>query len=237
MTGMAAAGAVAAALLHRERTGRGQVVSTSLLRTGAYAVGLQVATRAGIGRLAPPPARTDTANPLFNSYQAGDGRWFWLIGAEAQRHWPELLAVAGDPRLDDERFATVRGRRTHAAEVVAILDEIFARRGRDEWAGAFDEHGVWWAPVNSVEDLLEDPQAIAAGVFVDIPGGDGTLRSVASPVDFGPLSAPEHGAPGLGEHTDAVLREIGVSEDEMERLRGAGVISTGPELVADGGQR
>lgn len=235
MTGMAAAGAIAAALLHRERTGRGQVVSTSLLRTGAYAVGLQVATRAGIGRLAPPPARTDTANPLFNSYQAGDGQWFWLIGAEAQRHWPELLAVAGDSRLDDERFASVRGRRTHASEVIAILDEVFARRGRDEWAEAFDEHGVWWAPVNSVEDLLEDPQAIAAGVFVDIPGGDGTLRSVAGPVDFGSVSAPKDGAPGLGEHTDAVLRGIGVTEDELTRLRQGGVISTGQELVSEGG--
>ena len=236
MTGMAAAGAIAAALLHRERTGQGQVVSTSLLRTGAYAVGLQLATRAGLGRLAPPPARIDAANPMFNSYCAGDGKWFWLIGAEAHRHWPGLLAVAEEPRLDDERFATVRGRRTHATEVVAILDEAFARRDRAQWASVFDEHGVWWAPVNSVEDLLEDPQAIAAGVFVDIPEGNGTLRSVASPVDFGTVSVPKDGAPGIGEDTDAVLREIGVTEQEMAGLCEAGVINRGQDLISEGGQ-
>ena len=236
MTGMAAAGAVAAALLHRERTGQGQVVSTSLLRTGAYAVGLQLATRAGLGRLAPPPGRVDAANPMFNSYCAGDGQWFWLIGAEAHRHWPDLLAVAVEPRLDDERFATVRGRRTHAAEVVAILDEVFAQRDRAQWASAFEEHGVWWAPVNSVEDLLEDPQAIAAGVFVDIPAADGTLRSVASPVDFGSVSAPKDGAPGIGEDTDAVLREIGVTDQEMAGLCEAGVINRGQRPVSDGEQ-
>lgn len=238
MTGMTTAGAVAAALLYRERTGKGQVVSTSLLRTGAYAVGLQIATRAGLGRLAPPPARTAAANPLFNSYQAGDGQWFWLIGAEAERHWPDLLAVADDPRLEDERFAGVRGRRTHAEELVAILDEVFARRDRAEWASAFDEHGVWWAPVNSVEDLLSDPQAQAAGVFVDMPGGDGTLRSVATPVDFPAFGPASLGAaPGIGDDTDEVLRELGIDDTELRRLRDDGVIRSGqePALAHEGG--
>ncbi|HZZ52297.1 MAG TPA: CaiB/BaiF CoA-transferase family protein [Pseudonocardia sp.] len=238
MTGMTTAGAVSAALLQRERTGKGQVVSTSLLRTGAYAVGLQIATRAGLGRLAPPPGRTAAVNPMFNSYRAGDGHWFWLIGAEAERHWPDLLAAAKDPRLEDERFATTRGRRTNAEELVTILDDVFASRDRAQWARDFDEHDVWWAPVNSVEDLLEDPQAIAAGVFVDMPGGDGVLRSVATPVDFGADEIPMQAAPAIGADTDAVLRELGVEDTELDRLREAGVIRSAeaPELVQEGGR-
>jgi crotonobetainyl-CoA:carnitine CoA-transferase CaiB-like acyl-CoA transferase len=82
---------------------------------------------------------------------------------------------------------------------MALLDETFAQRTRDEWGTRFAEHGVWWTPVNSVEDLLVDPQAEAAGLFVDVPttreGADGPDRSLAAPADFGSATDTDLSAP------------------------------------------
>ena len=230
VTGMTTVAAILAALLERGRTGEGQLVSTSLLRTGAYCIGMELSTRVALGKLAPPPSRVRPQNPLMKSYADRDGAWFWLIGAEADRHWPGIKAAADDPRLDEEHFATARDRRKEGAELVAILDEAFARRTRAEWAEVFTEHDVWWTPVNTAADLIEDPQAQAAGVFVDVPGPDhDAVRSVATPVAFGdaPL-APGAGPPRIGADTDVLLREIGVDSADVDRLREAGVVAGPP---------
>lgn len=222
VTGVTTVAAVLAALLHRERTGEGQLVGTSLLRSGAYCIGMELSTRLALGKLAPPPSRVTPQNPLMNSYCAADG-WFWLMGAEADRHWPGIRDAAGDPRLGDERFATARGRRKESGALVEILDEVFAARTRDEWAERFHRHDVWWTPVNSAAELLEDPQALAAGVVVDVPGG-GEDRSIATPAHFDDAVAPPAGAPAVGADTDAVLRALGVGADELERLHASGVV-------------
>lgn len=237
VTGLTTVAAVLAALLERERTGVGQLVSTSLLRTGAYCIGMELSTRAALGKVVSPSRRTAPQNPLMNSYAAHDGKWFWLVGAEADRHWAGIRAAVDDPRLDDERFATARGRRHEAEALVEILDEVFARRSREEWAGRFSEHDVWWAPVNSAADLLSDPQALATGVFVEVPSGGGdeqsTVRSVATPVDFSTSPGPPASPPAVGHDGDAVLREMGVGEDELNRLREAGIVH-GPARTSAG---
>ena len=235
VTGLTTVSAVLAALLERERTGRGQLVATSLLRSGAYCIGSELATRLSLGRLAPPQRRTAAQNPILNSYQAGDGKWFWLIGAEADRHWPRLVAALDDPRLADEAYATARARRRAAEALIAILDEIFARHPRDEWARRFEEHDVWWAPVNSAEDVLSDRQAHAAGVFVDVPsaesGDGGVVTSIATPADFEAGTAPLAGPPPTGRDTVAVLRELGVDEAKLRRLHDEGIVHS-PEALS-----
>lgn len=224
VTGLTTVAAVLAALLHRERTGEGQLVGTSLLRSGAYCIGMELSTRLTLGKLAPPPSRVTPQNPLMNSYCAADG-WFWLMGAEADRHWPGIRDAAADPRLHEERFGTARERRHQAGALVEILDEVFATRTRDEWAERFAEHDVWWTPVNTAADLLEDPQALAAGVFVDVPAtGDGAERSIATPARFDADVAPVAGAPAIGADTDEVLRELGLDDAERDRLHAAGVV-------------
>lgn len=236
VTGMTTVSAILAALLQRERTGRGQLVATSLLRSGAYCIGSELATRLSLGKLAPPQRRTSAQNPLLNSYQAGDGKWFWLIGAEADRHWPGLVAALDDPRLGDEEFATARGRRRAAEALIAILDEIFARRPRDDWARRFEEHDVWWAPVNSAEDVLSDRQAHAAGVFVDVPSADpgsgGVVTSIATPADFETDTGPFAGPPATGRDTVAVLSELGLDEGEVRRLHDEGIVHSPEPLSA-----
>jgi crotonobetainyl-CoA:carnitine CoA-transferase CaiB-like acyl-CoA transferase len=221
---------ILAALVERARTGRGQLVSTSLLRTGMFCGSMELSAFLGMGRVMAPPSRTEPQNPLMNSYCAGDGRWLWLIGAEAERHWAPIVNALGAPELlADERFRSPRERRRHAAALVAIFDGIFARHTRDEWAAIFAANDVWWAPVNSFEDLVRDPQALACGGFTDLPAADGEgslQRSVTTPVDFGGAAATAHpAAPRLGGDTDAILQEAGLHPDEVARLREQRVIA------------
>ena len=227
VTALSMVSAILAALLSRERTGEGQLVSTSLLRNGVYAIGMEVSTRLGLGRVAPTPSRLTPQNPLMNPYKAGDGRWLWLIGAEAQRHWPGIVAALGAPELaEDERFATPKLRRRNARDLIARIDEILATRSRDEWAETFAEHEVWWAPVNGVDDLLDDPQVDAAGCFLDVEHGpSATGKAVAAPVDFGAAPASvAHAVPTVGQDTEAVLSEIGLEATAIGALREAGAI-------------
>lgn len=202
-TALAAVGGICAALAARARSGQGELVETSLLRTGAYVMGWDTAVQLHYGRLAPPERRTAPMNPLINPYRAGDGRWFWILGLEADRHWPATARAAGHPEwLDDPRFAGAAARRRNARELVGLLDEALARHGLAHWAGVFDREGVWWAPVQSTAELVRDPQAEAAGVFVELPPagrGGPVRRSVASPVDFGGKTPRPRGpAPPLG---------------------------------------
>jgi len=230
VTAIALVAGILGALLSRERTGRGQLVSTSLLRTGMFCESMELSAFLALGKVMSPPSRTRPQNPLMNSYRAGDGRWLWLIGAEAERHWEPIAKALGATELvSDERFRTSRDRRRNAEALVALFDDVFARHTRDEWAAILTTHDIWWAPVNSFEDLMNDVQAQACGAFVDMPSmaRDGTTqKTLATPLDFGttPMAAP--GAPpALGSDTDALLRELGVAADEIARLREEKVIA------------
>lgn len=213
VTGLTILSGILAALLQRERTGTGQLVETSLLRTGIYCVGWDLGIRLRFGKLAPTQPRTEIMNPMVNCYQGSDGAWFWLLGVESDRLWPKLIEAIERPDLgDDERFATARARRHHPGECIAALDEVFAARTRGEWIECFDHHDVWWAPANTQAEVLEDPQAIAAGAFVDVPGGafGPAHRAVATPISFSADDGARHPGPvpALGEHTDEVRREL-----------------------------
>ncbi|MFE9442258.1 CaiB/BaiF CoA transferase family protein [Streptomyces sp. NPDC006602] len=203
---------VLAALLRRARTGEGGVVDVSLLRSGTYANGNDLALQNFFGKRGRTRPRTEHESPLYNSYRAADDRWFWLVGLEGNRHWPGVVKALGRQDLEtDERFATGKARRGHVRELIAVFDEEFAKRPLEEWAERFDAEGVWWAPVQTLAEVAADPQAEAVGAFVEQPGmGDAPpLRTVATPVAFwGVDEKPRGGAPTLGEHTDEVLREL-----------------------------
>ena len=219
-TALATVAGVLAALLERERTGRGSLVEASLLRTGMWCLGWDVAIQERFGKVVPTAARHDDPNPMAAPYRAGDGRWFWLLGVEADRLWPKLCAAMERPDwAAEERWSTARGRRKAAPDLVAALDEAFAAHDREELARRFDAHDVWWAPVNTLADLADDAQVQAVGALVDVPGGawGPAHRAAGSPVVFHPGgdaaeggsspvgSVPAGPVPALGEHTDAVL--------------------------------
>ncbi|MEY8018552.1 CaiB/BaiF CoA transferase family protein [Mycobacterium servetii] len=209
--GMTLTAAICAALIARERTGTGQLVSTSLYRQGAYTVSFDLNTYLLTGQQIAIGQRESMGNPCMNNYTAGDGRRFWIVGLEADRHWPALCRAVGRPEwLTDPRFEDARARARNAVPLIAALDEIFATRPLEEWARAFAaEPDFFWSPVNTLEDVVADEQFHAAGGIVDVPDGAAGVAMVATPADFhGTPWAPRSGAPQLGQHTDEILAEL-----------------------------
>ena len=210
-TGMALLAGVLAKLLERERTGVGGLVATSLLRTGMYTLGWDIGIALRYGKRESTKPRERSRGPLVNCYRAGDGAAFWLLLLEADRHWPHLLAAIDRPDLaSDVRFVDARARLLNSEDLIATLDAEFARWSRDEITRRFDAHDVWWAPINSIFDVIDDPQAQAAGAFVQMSPRDGEdpYRAVNGPVDFAGHEARPGMVPTLGEHTEEVLREL-----------------------------
>jgi crotonobetainyl-CoA:carnitine CoA-transferase CaiB-like acyl-CoA transferase len=212
VTGLAALAGVLAAVLEQRRTGRGQVVEVSLLRTGAYVLGWDLGIQMALGKVAGAEPRERNQAPLMNPYRASDGRWFFFTGLEAERHLPAVCRALGRPDLlEDPRFATAAAIRRHRSEVIAILDEMIAMRPLSEWAERFDREGVWWAPAQSPAEVVADPQLAANDGFVEIAAGPTGVaqRSVNGPVSFTDVPSQQAGpVPGLGQHTDEVVREL-----------------------------
>jgi crotonobetainyl-CoA:carnitine CoA-transferase CaiB-like acyl-CoA transferase len=209
--GMTLAAAICAGLVARAGTGTGQLVSTSLYRQGAYTVSFDINTYLMTGLPIAVGRRETMGNPCMNNYTAGDGRRFWIVGLEADRHWPPLCRAVGRPEwLDDPRFSDARARAVNGVALIAELDEIFATKSLDEWAEVFArEADFFWSPVNSIEDVVADEQFHAAGGIVDVPDGEARVSMVATPADFhGTPWAPRSVAPELGQHTDEVLAEL-----------------------------
>ena len=226
-TAMGLCAGVSAALFERERTGAGQLVSTSLFRAGVFIMSWDTSMSLRSG--APNPvgmSRERSINPAFNSYADSEGRWFWLLGLEWDRHWPDLMrAVGRDDLIGQDGYASLRDRMGKAEEIVSMLDGIFAERTLAEWGPIFDREDMWWAPVQTTEELLHDPQAEANGVFIDAPVPEGISKVVATPVDFSESHwAPSRPCPELGQHTEEILLELGYDWDRIIELKEASVI-------------
>ncbi len=198
--GMTLAAAICAGLVARDRTGEGQLVHTSLLRHGMYTISFDLNTALRFGVPLAVAKREAMTNPAINCYRDSDGRWFWLIGLEGDRHWPDLCRAVEHPEwIDDERFATADARREHIGELIELLDETFATRTRSEWGTALDREDMWWAPVQSTDEVLADAQAWAGNGFVEVPDDGASVTMVNTPVDYGGTpGAPARSRPSSG---------------------------------------
>ena len=223
-TAMSAAAGICAALYARTRTGRGQLVHTSLVGNGTYQLGWDYANLAWVGEAAPPPSRRSATNPLNNSYECAGGEWLVLVNLQSDVAWGPFCEAMGLERLlENDEYATARGRAIHREELVATLDEAFAGKSRTDIGRALEERGVIWAPLRTLEEAIEDESLEGVG-FADSQSGETARRIPPSPVDF--ASAPRLGGDvaEVGQHTEELLLELGLDWSEIESAKSAGAI-------------
>lgn len=213
MSAMGLAAGIMAALFHRERTGEGQKLETSLLRMGVYAASSEHAVQLQLGKLASPRPRTQAQNPLNNFFKTADDQWFVAVPRQGVDDWPRFAAAIGRTDLvNDPRFNSVRARRTNAPEVVALLDAAFGSMTWEEARAALSREKLVFSPVLSVAQTTQDPQALAAGCYVDVADDRGaTITVPASPIDFGVARPPLRRAPALDADGAAIRAELGLA--------------------------
>ena len=223
---MALAFGIAAALLERTRTGRGSVVDVSLLATAMWTLSSDVLAALAGDEPRAPGGRGPLVNPLVGAYRTRDGRHIQLVFLEGDRYWPGFCRLIGREELaGDPRFATLQARREHAADCVALLDEEFARRTLAEWKELLAAIDAPWAPVQSVAELLEDPQVLANGYLGDVDvDGEPAYRLPAVPVQLDERPPELRRAPEHGEHTEAILSELGYDWNDIVGLKESGAI-------------
>ncbi len=225
-TAMLIAGSVAMAMLDRQRTGKGQTIDVSLHNTGLWVLANDV-NAALRGTEAVRVSRSTVPNPLWNNYRTKDGRWIMLVMLVSDMYWPGFCRAIDREELEhDPRFSTFDSRVQNREELIAMLDDLFARRTLDEWAPALDECSLIWAPAKTLGEVLADPQTRARAAFTKIEHADaGEIEIVDTPVKFGRATVGARGpAPELGQHTEQVLLDAGYGWDEIAALRDAGVI-------------
>jgi crotonobetainyl-CoA:carnitine CoA-transferase CaiB-like acyl-CoA transferase len=216
---------VLAALHHRDRTGEGQMVDTSLFEAGVTHTYWQSAIALATG-VAPGPM--GSAHPLSAPYQAFETNDGWITcGAATQPNWLRFLDVLEAPHIrDDPRFATNSDRMKHLAALEAVLAVEFRKRSSAEWLELLERAGVPAGPVNDVLQMQADPQTVARQMIVETRHSTlGAVKTVGLPIKFSATpGGPRHGAPLYGEHTAEVLREHGFSDAEIERMAQSGAI-------------
>ncbi|MEM8768792.1 MAG: CoA transferase [Pseudomonadota bacterium] len=225
--GLALLGGILAALRLAEKTGEGQVVETSLFEsaiwTQANDFGITAVDRAPVRRR----ARHQMLTPEANRYPCGDGKWVVLnqLGPGSFEKLCKALNTAD--WLEDERFIDAKSRYNNMAILVDAIDEILATKSRDEWGAVFDEVGLIWGPVLTLDEVASDPQAEAIGMFPELEHPErGSYRTVRAPMRFdGADVKPRGPAPEVGQHTQAVLTEAGFTAAEIEGLLADGAIS------------
>jgi CoA:oxalate CoA-transferase len=223
--GMMLAWGVTAALYAREKTGKGQVVDTSLMGSIIALTGLIMDAPAQLGQEYPRDSRAANGNPLYNHYRCRDEKWIAVAHLQPDRYWPAFCRAMEVAHLEhDPRFNSIETRGAHSGELIRILDEKFASKSRDEWMRQLKESGCICTPVQSPIEVCQDPQALANRYFIDVDHPVfGKLREVGFPWDFSQTPASwRRGAPKLGEHTAEILKEAGYSDEEIRHLKESG---------------
>lgn len=223
--GILAAMGVLAALLERQRTGRGQRVDTSLFEAGIVHTYWQSAIRFATG-VSPGPL--GSAHPLNAPYQAFPTADGWInVGAATQANWLRLVTALEAPGLtEDPRFADNAGRMRHLDALEPLLAEAFRRHTTADWLERLAAAGVPAGPVLSIAEMHEHPHTIAREMVVEVEHARaGRVRTLGLPVKFSRSpGGVRRGAPTLGQHTRAVLADHGFDDDTLDRLAAEGAI-------------
>ena len=214
---------ILSALRMRDREGgTGQDISVNLMHMGFYIQGNDASPVMSTQQEVPRHDRRRPRNPLWNHYETKDGRWLFLVMIDSERYWPALCKAIGRADLaSQERFEGPVNRYRNSAELTGILADTLAGKSLAEWEAILGEHRLIWAPVRTLLEATQDPQAIAIGAFSEVEHPAGTLRTVAPPIRMSghamPGTAP---APALGAHSVQILREAGLDDAAIARALG-----------------
>jgi len=224
-TAMALVSSILMGLIHRMKTGEGSWVGTSLLGNGLWSCGV-IAQAALVNAYLPhrpPPERPRSA--LGNIYRTSDDRWLQLTIVQEDKMWPPLAQAIGRPELIvDERYAQTAERRKHSAELAAILSEALASKPYVHWAKALASAGITFGVISRPQDVPHDEQAVACGAVVETAIAD-VPRTLSNPIRLGfAEQRTAHPAPRLGQHSEEILREVGLEPREIAALKSVGAV-------------
>lgn len=227
------------ALFVRERTGVGQEVDVSLLRTGVYHLSWDLSSALATGADIVEEAvkahpfivdnldnRAELAYPLMCSYQTGDGRWLIIHATPLERYWPKLCrAIEREDLEHDERFDSAETLIENRAELFQILEEVFKSKDLAHWKERMID--IPGGPVQNFREVVADPQARSNECFVSFTHPEhGVREMIAGPVKLSKTPASTgNPAPKLGEHTDEILQAHGYTAEDIADLREHGVIA------------
>ena len=227
MGGMATAGAIAAALVKRERTGEPSVVDVSLLATAMWQVSpMIIASKLfGFSKI-PQGDRKNSPNPGVGTYRTSDDRFISVILLQSDKFWEDFCRRLGvEDMITDERFSdsTVRGQ--NSRECIERLDEAFGAHDLAYWRKALDTFTGVWSPFQTFDELYDDVQVVANGYLPEMVAGNGdTVQLVASPAQFDEVAVEVSRAPEHGEHTELLLMDLGYDWDQIAAMKESGAV-------------
>ncbi|MFQ5825956.1 MAG: CaiB/BaiF CoA transferase family protein [Dehalococcoidia bacterium] len=227
ITSLATVYGVMAALYHREKSGKGQMVHASILGSLIDAGALALQGHLSTGQAAGRVSQKDMSNPLWNFYGTKDGRYIQFAMAQSDRHWADFCqALEMQEYQNDPRFRDAYARDENRHQLIEIIDGIMASRSQDEWLGCFQGKNIICAAVASYPELAQNPQVWENNYVIEVEHQSrGRIPMVGLPVDFSATPGKVRGgAPELGQHTEEVLLELGYSWDAIGTLKDRGVI-------------
>ncbi|MBT8099983.1 MAG: CoA transferase [Gammaproteobacteria bacterium] len=219
VTGLKVVSAVVAALLHRERTGKGQSVNVPMFET---MVEFLMSDHLAGYTFVPPTDRTGyrrIVNPNRKPYRTKDGYLALLVYSDKQ--WAEFLSIVGKPELlKEETFASFASRSENVVEVYSFVRETLSQKTTAEWLDALKDSDLAHAPVKELEELFDDEHLKAIDFFPEhMHPSEGRIRTMAMPDQWSESQPePRCHAPRLGEHSRDILLELGLSNDEIDVL-------------------
>ena len=226
-TATALFGAIMSGLYKRERTGEGCHVSTSLAANGVWANGMALQGVAAGNDLAEHRQKAGWVNPLSAAYGCADGGFLVLTMINTAREYPQLCQALGHPEwLQDERFSDIQQAMRHRGDLQQMIADAFAQIDYAEAARRLDEQGITYSKVQTMSEVLVDPQLRAAGIVIETGDTQGDYDlTISSPINVvGETKKVPQRAPDIGADSLSVLRELDFEEDYIQSLLGAGVV-------------
>ena len=229
ITAISSVSGILAALYERNSTGKGKVVETSLVRTGIYSIGSDMALQLKFGRVPSTKNRDQQINPLFNFFKTKDDRWICLSPrAGGDYDFPRVVrAIEREEWLENDKFNTNQARRENSNEFIKEMDKAFSKHSLEEWGDKLDAQDLVWSPVQNLKEVAVDSQVIASGAFSEVEDQEciENYRTVSSPVKFhNSDDGPKGPAPKLGQDNFQVLGELGINDDEINSLINDGIV-------------